>query len=379
MGITEPTDGLEVIYLRPEKIQVDERFNVRPYSDQDPDIDQLAESIERDGQLDAGIVYPVTKKGLNASDTPDEYVLIAGHRRRRALIINNETRSRSGQPLLKMRVTIDRSGGDHLRKAISSNLHRSDFSPMDLATLITRIMADNGWDKQDFASSKKVAKYLGVSPTQITQHLRFLKAPKEIQEKLHSGELSAQSAFDLLSVSQEKREQVLNLAAEIQAQTDESKGKASKSSKGAPQIVVPPSSNKSESTPSKKRIERPAVVKAIRTLGDDESASPIPRTRKEIVEFFASLDGPAYGHVDSQVRTFVAYFTEKWVQGKGTDKTLLSKFDAMVAGSDKGNKPDKVEEPKSKAAPKTKAKPKLDPVEYTPESETAPELEEVVA
>jgi len=373
-------DGKEVLFLRPDQIVTDDRFNVRAYGDGENEevIQQLATSIERDGQLDSGIVIAVENtKPEDDGSKGEHYILIAGHRRRRAIALLNERYSLSGKPLLQMRVVVDRSGGDHTRKAIVSNLHRKDFSPMDLATLINRIKTENGWLEQGFAATKKLAAYLSVSVPTIIQHEKFLTIDGDLQKRLHGGQISAQSALDLLSVSPEKRDEVLGRAAAIQAEKDaaDQKAKAEKEAKAwkAPKIPVPPTSNADQSDasldskqsmkPEKKRIERPAVVKAIREV-DKETV--IPRTRKEIVEFFAQLDGPAYGYIDSSVRQFITYF-QKWQAGNGTERTLLAKFDAMTEKADKGTKAaqekaDKAEaskaekEAQDKAASKEKAK-----------------------
>jgi ParB-like chromosome segregation protein Spo0J len=345
----------EVLFLRPEQITTEDKFNVRPFGDgENPEaIEQLALSIERDGQQDAGIVIPV--EATENGEKITRYVLISGHRRRRAISFLNERYAINGKSLIEMRVEVDRSGGDHLRKAIVSNLHRKDFSPMDLATLIHRIKAENGWDSQAYAGTKKVAAYLSVSPATVIQHEKFLTVDGDLQKRLHNGDISAQSALDLIAIAPDKRDEVLGRAAAIQAEENR-KEAAVKAEKAAasgkvPKIPVPEatSSNSApsvESKPEKTRIERPAVVKAIR---ETSAQTVIPRTRKEIVEFFTSLDGPAYGYVDSDVRQFIAYFG-KWQSGNGTDRTLLAKFDAMVEKSNQGTKEAQAKADKAEAA-----------------------------
>src|SRR3990167_5316727 len=102
------------------------------------------------------------------------------------------------------------------------------------------------------------------------------------------------------------------------------------------------------------RVKRPEVVKAIRET-EDATSKPITLSRKDIIEHFEQFDGPIYGHLDSAVREWVRYFADKFVQGKGTERTIMAKWDRMVKKADKGTKQP---EPKAeeKAVPATAKK-----------------------
>ena len=297
-----------MVYFLPNEIQTDARFNVRPSSaDDDGEIERLAQSIEESGQIDPGVVVPV-----NQTDEGEDYILLIGHRRRRAITLINTKYALLGKPLLKMKVAVDRSTraySEQLRHAIASNLHRKSFTPMDLALLIQRLKTENKWI--GYQGSKKVADFLGVNPATVTQHERLLGADASIQAGVSTGKLSAQSAFDLLSVKPEKLEEVNE-----------------RSAQAAPTG----------------RAKNNVVKRAIRET-EEATARVVSRTRKEIISFFEDLDAPAYGYPDGAIRQFATYF-QSWTQGGGTARTLTAKFDAMTAKAPQGTKSSAEKSPK---------------------------------
>lgn len=333
-------NGTETMLLLPEEIAVDSTLNVRMYAGdsetENKRVDELSKSIELLGQIDPGVVI---------ESEPGKFTLVSGARRRKAIVLLNDRLGASGRPLERMRVYVDRTGGDMLRKAIHSNLKRKDFSPMDLALLIARLRAENKWE--GMAGAKQVAKYLGVSPATVTQHEKLMEIGVEIQDKLHAGVISAQSAFDLLNVKPEKRREVIERAERIESES-------------AP--VEPASSTAPELKPaaSPKRIKHDSIVKAVRQTPDSTDA-PVAKSRREILDYFAEKDGPAYGHLNSAVREFCRYFVESWATGKGTDRTADAKFDGMSQKSFRGTKekdgPESKSEPKPSAKKKTAEKP----------------------
>lgn len=315
--------GNEILHLLPNDIQVSDLYNVRPFAGdpetEDKRIEELANTIDAIGQMDAGIVV------ATANSKSGQFVLIAGHRRRRAILALNEKRTAQNKPLIRMRVVVDRTGGDNLRKAILNNVQRENESPMDIAMLCQRLRESYNYPA-GLPGAKKVAAYMGVSVTTVTQHERFLGANKDLQNNLHSGNISAQSAFELMAVKPEKVKQVIARATEIQAdQFEQEKFTAETNGKKKPE--------------AKKTIERPALVEAIRELADAEPgavAKAPTRTRKEIIEFFTQFDSPAYGFTNGAVRQFIAYFESKWVGGEGRDGTMKKLFEAVIANAPEG-------------------------------------------
>lgn len=347
--VSEPSrvNGMETMLLLPEEITVDSTLNVRMYAGgseaENERVEELSKSIELVGQIDPGVVI---------ESEPGKFTLVSGGRRRKAIVLLNDRLGASGRPLERMRVYVDRTGGDMFRKAVHANLKRKDFSPMDLALLIARLRAENKWE--GMAGAKQAAKYLGVSPATVTQHEKLMGAGIEIQDKLHAGVISAQSAFDLLNVKPERRKEVLERATQVENETriagrqpalDDDSGVVAGRETGKPV-----------------RVRHDSIVKAVRQT-PDSTDTPVVKSRREILDYFAEKDGPAYGYIDSAVREFCRYFVESWAGGKGSwaggkgsDRTADAKFDTMTVKSFRGTK-DKVKtEPK--AAPKPTAKKK---------------------
>lgn len=315
------------IMLRPEEILIDARFDIRRYSDENPDeikkVERLSRTIEQ-RQLDAGVVI---------SNGSGKFILYAGHRRRKAIILANERRSQAGQSLLKMRVVVDSSGLDPLRAAIQSNMQRENLSPMELANLIKRVRKENDWS--GFPGAKKVADYMGIDITTVTQHERFHTAAPEIREALHNGSLTPQGAFSMMNVKKPEVADVLEKAKEQQKRINKRSldAKAAKGEVAESQMTSEEVQQEKEAAPIK--ITQPAIIAAIRET-PEAVARVIPMTRKEIIEFFMELDGPAYGFMNGATRQFLDYFCNSLCPGRGDKKKALKKFDAMCANADQG-------------------------------------------
>jgi len=215
----------EIIQLLPNEILVDERYNVRPWTSDEgasdveaKSIELMADSIEQHGQFDAGIVEPSKTK---TADGKERFTLVAGHRRRKAIAMVNERKAAKSQPLLHMRLRVDRSGADMKRIAAQSNLHRDNPNPMDLAKLIENLRKEFGWG-HDMAGHKLVMRYLNVTLPTVLQHQRILEADPEIQKRLASGQLSMKTAHQLaVGVKPEMLPEILKNAERIQTESDE--------------------------------------------------------------------------------------------------------------------------------------------------------------
>jgi ParB-like chromosome segregation protein Spo0J len=313
-------------YALPNQIQTHERFNLRVHDPADPDemdrIERLAEAIERDGQMDDLILVPIED---------NQIVLLAGHRRRRAVTLINERRVAQNRPPVKLRYYIDRSGGDALRKAIDNNLHRHNFSPIDLANLIQRIRRDYRWS--GFKGAQRVAEYMGVSVATVTQYEKFL-APamdSDLRDRLHRGDISAQSAFDLMNVKSDKRAEVLEKARDIQHDKDvESAIHQTESGRLSPERAA-------KELHSRTHLTNPAIKQAIRETAEATEVAQ-PMSRRELVEFILQFDSPAYGGTNGAVREWVVAM-DRMMNGTGgrlAEKTARRLFDAMVMRAPKG-------------------------------------------
>ncbi len=347
--------GHEVVHLLPGEILTDARFNVRPWSGREEAdiaaenqrIERLADSIERDGQIDDAVVMPRVN-----GDQEEKFVLYIGHRRRAAVALANEKRSANGGGLLRLRCKVDRTGGDYRRRAIVSNEARQNLTPMDRALLIRQLRDEHRWE--GYTGAKSVAKYMGISVASVTQHERLIGAnvSEELQRGLQEGAISVQSALELLGVKQVDQGRVLRRAAEIQheeaVEREVRPGRsATRAAKAVERAAAPARGVQGA------RIQHPAVRKAV---AEAKGASGRPRSKAEIIEWFESQDGPGNGYPDGPVRIWVRYLVDKWMAGAGTDTTLQAKWDAMVENADEGTKPKPAPVAKKSPVPKPKGK-----------------------
>lgn len=373
---TGTANGSEIRWLLPHEIRTDERYNVRladiESAAENERLEELAASLDQEGQIETLVVSPVKGEADGQGGHREEFLLISGHRRKLAATIVNEKRSAKGESLLKLRCVIDRDKAEDslFRKAVASNLHRKDFSPMDLAALIVKIREKKGWT--GFKGAKQVAQYLNIKPATVLKHEGFLLAPKKIQDALRDGSLSVAGADEMLTVSKDHQEPVLKRAKELQ--TDRNIEQA---------IVDVERGHKTEdqavkALSDKNRIEQGQIRRAIREkeqeveqaaekakervkAGGPESqaalagkagagqqqkqpsvpapepvtSQSLPRTKKEILVWFLEQDGPANGGADGSVRKWLRAFGN-WAAGEISDRSFQGAWDRMVAGADKG-------------------------------------------
>ncbi len=127
----------------------------------------LAESIRRHG-----VVQPVVVRLREAGG----YELIAGERRWRAAGL-------AGLDQIPA-IVRDADLGTRLELALVENLLREDLSPIEVAQACATLVEDFGQTQQD------VAARLGRSRPAVSNLLRLLELPEEIQDMIDRGELS---------------------------------------------------------------------------------------------------------------------------------------------------------------------------------------------
>jgi ParB family chromosome partitioning protein len=152
----------------------------RTVIDQDA-IDELADSIKKVGVLQAIIVRPHT----------DGYQIIAGERRWRAARV-------AGLETVPVRVMVS-TETESLELALIENLQRQDLNSMEEARGYKRLLSVYQMTQAELA--EKVSK----SRSAITNTLRLLDLPDEIQDLLSGDRLTAGHARAILSLSEEDR------------------------------------------------------------------------------------------------------------------------------------------------------------------------------
>lgn len=176
-----PVQSLPIDRLKPNRFQPRTRFD-------DEAIEELAASIKAQG-----IVQP-----LVVSPEPDgTYVIVAGERRWRA----SRRAGLETVPVVVRQVVDDR---EMLELALVENLQRSDLNPLEEAEAYLSLQEKFGLSQEDIASR------VGKARTTVTNALRLLRLPDEVQELLREGRLTAGQARPLLGLP--SREAQLALA-----------------------------------------------------------------------------------------------------------------------------------------------------------------------
>jgi ParB family transcriptional regulator, chromosome partitioning protein len=142
---------------------------------------ELAQSIEREG-----IIQPIIVRRTTAH----EYQIIAGERRWRSAKLAG----------LKHVPVIVRTADDQqvLELAIVENIQREDLNPIELASAFQRMATELG------LSHDQIGQKTGKERTTITNSLRLLQLPTELQGMIAAKQLSAGHARALLKFEDEQ-------------------------------------------------------------------------------------------------------------------------------------------------------------------------------
>jgi ParB family chromosome partitioning protein len=152
----------------------------QPRTDLDDEaIRELAESIRRVGLLQPIIVRPLG----------DQYQIIAGERRWRAARL-------AGLEKVPVRV-ISATSAESLGLALIENLQREDLNAIEEARGYRRLLDEYQMTQAELAD--KVSK----SRSAITNSMRLLDLPEEVQELVYQGRLTAGHARAILAIPDE--------------------------------------------------------------------------------------------------------------------------------------------------------------------------------
>jgi len=155
--------------VKPNPFQPRTRFD-------DKTIDELAQSIR-----ETGIVQPVI-----VAPEADHYMIIVGERRWRAA-------QRAG--LRKIPVLIRNIPKDkQLEVSLIENIHREELNALEIAHAYQRLIDDHGYAQHELADK------VGKDRSSVTNYLRLLKLPQEIQDRLADGTISMGHARAMLAI-----------------------------------------------------------------------------------------------------------------------------------------------------------------------------------
>lgn len=143
-------------------------------------LQELADSIKKNGILQPLLVR---KKG-------DKYEIVAGERRYQAARLAELTKL----PVIVREV----SDKEIMQLALIENLQRSDLNPIEEAKGFKVII------EQDGLTQEQLAQVLSKSRSAITNTLRLLDLPAEVQDMMIDGQLSAGHARAILAVPSEE-------------------------------------------------------------------------------------------------------------------------------------------------------------------------------
>ncbi len=146
------------------------------------DEEALAELVHSIREI--GLLQPVVVRRAG-----DGYELIAGERRLRA----------AREAGLDRIPAIIRQTDDEalLRDALLENLHRANLNPLEEAAAYQQLLADFG------CTQDELARRIGRSRPQVSNTMRLLRLPPDVQRRVAAGVLSAGHARALLSLPDE--------------------------------------------------------------------------------------------------------------------------------------------------------------------------------
>lgn len=179
-----PVPGASLRTLDPHRIVPNLR-QPRQEFDQEA-LDELIISVREFGVLQPIVVRPLADDDPRRSE--GDYELIMGERRLRA----TKASGRDEIPAI-VRETDDE---DMLRDALLENLHRADLNPLEEASAYRQLL-------DDFAcTQEQLAERIGRSRPRISNTLRLLNLPVDVQRKVAAGVLTAGHARAILSVGE---------------------------------------------------------------------------------------------------------------------------------------------------------------------------------
>ena len=158
----------------------------------EPNPDQPRTEIDEESiaELSASIALHGLLQPLLVRPHGEKYEIVAGERRWRASRL-------AGLEKVPVRVVnLDDTGS--LEVALIENLQREDLNPLEAAYGYKRLLNEYG------LTQEKLAERLSKSRVSITNALRLLDLPEEVQALLYEGKLSAGHARALLALADDE-------------------------------------------------------------------------------------------------------------------------------------------------------------------------------
>jgi ParB family transcriptional regulator, chromosome partitioning protein len=149
-------------------------------------LDELKVSIQ-----EVGFLQPIVVREL----APDKYELVMGERRWRAA----QALGREAIPAI-VRETRDDA---MLRDALLENIHRVNLNPLEEAAAYQQLLEEFG------VTHEELGRRIGRSRPQISNTIRLLNLPAQVQRRVAAGVLSAGHARAILGLDDTNRQEAL--------------------------------------------------------------------------------------------------------------------------------------------------------------------------
>lgn len=347
----DKTMGVEPRHVKVkwQDVALDPVTDVRPGpppKDEAKKIDALAKTMYEIGQEQAiGIRF--NRAGLAGIVSVPAWSIVWGRRRLAAAqLIEKET----GEEWLLDAIVLDLTDDQAFRAAAIENGQRENNSPISFALLVQNVRVrlfgdlptDADWanNKINQAQAAKLADWFGCSKAKITESIKLLTLPEQVQAKVHAGQLSASAAFDLAAIPSplnqakvlKKAQDAANAEAtakppSTQTTSEGASGQFNNATiantgiaGGVEAIDSTPKKGKKPSTPpSPAPVKSKHIRKAARELNVMETAKA--RTRPEILSALELLNSPAaYPKV---MCGFIDYLLNEFASGKASDDKKL--------------------------------------------------------
>lgn len=143
-------------------------------------LEELAQSIK-----ESGVIVPITVKKEN-----DQYFLIAGERRFRASKI-------AGLKEIPAYIKIA-TKQEVMEMALVENIQREDLNAIEIALSLKALIEECN------ITQEKMSERIGKSRSTITNHLRLLKLPADVQLALRNNKISMGHARSLIGIEDEQ-------------------------------------------------------------------------------------------------------------------------------------------------------------------------------
>jgi ParB family chromosome partitioning protein len=170
----ESSNGQQVVEIQLDLIDPNP-FQPRKFFSDD-ELSELAETIKTHGLL-----TPINVRSVNG-----RYQIISGERRTRASRL-------AGLKTIKAQVFSDVGDKAMAEWALIENIQRVDLNPIETAQSYQQLIDNHGYTHED------LAKAVGKSRSAITNALRLLKLPDQVQYWIQEGKLSSGAARALCS------------------------------------------------------------------------------------------------------------------------------------------------------------------------------------